>query len=118
MYGLPKDFDAPSLIGLTLEMVCFNISQIYLHFDHHVMITVEGTLTYQSKLNGNVQKLSPPVVETNLMQLVGHKVTHAVGTPDGTLSLTFDNGHVVECLDDSPDYESYQIAIGGKTVVV
>jgi hypothetical protein len=117
MYGLPKDFDGSSLIGRTLEMVCFNLNQISLHFGDHVMITVEGALTYQS-VSGVVQKLSPPVVETNIMQLVGRELVRVVGSPGGTLSLTFDNGHIVECLDTSADYESYRISFGGQMIIV
>ena len=99
-------------------MVCFNANQIYLHFDNHVTITVEGTLTYQSASNGVVQKLSPPVSETNLMQLVGHKLEQITGKSNGTLSLAFDDNSIVECLDTSPDYESYQLSFEGRLIVI
>jgi len=68
MYGLPKSFDASVFVGKTLEMLCFNVSQICLHFDNHTKITIEGTLTYQTTANtGLIQKISPPVLSTNLM---------------------------------------------------
>lgn len=98
-------------------MVCFNINQIYLHFDNHVTVTVESELDYKPA-SGAMQKLSPPVVETNMMQLVGRKVMRIAASPNGTLSLTFDNGHVVECLDVSANYESYQISFNGQTIIV
>jgi hypothetical protein len=119
MYGLPKDFDASSFIGRTLEMVCFNLNQIYLHFDDHVMITIEGDLIYQTTPEkSSRQKISPPVFSTNLMELLEHKVTNASARLDGTLSLTFDNGCIVTCLDSSPNYESYRISFGDKTIIV
>jgi Family of unknown function (DUF6188) len=90
-----------------------------LNFDNHVTITIEGALAYQTPSDkGSFQKIAPPVSSTNLMELLEHKVISASAQPNGTLSLTFDNGHSVECLDSSPTYESYRMSFNGKTFIV
>ncbi len=117
MYGLPENFDASVLVGLTVEMVCFTGNQISLHFDVQTKIVVEAMLEYQSA-SGQVQKLVPPVSSTNLMQLIGHKITQALGQADGTLFLLFDNDDSVRCCDVSSNYESYQIVRSDKTIII
>jgi hypothetical protein len=118
MYGLPKDFDASFLVGLTLEMVCFNINQVYLHFSDHVMITIEGDLVHQISPSDDTSNISPPIHESNLMQLLEHSVSNAFGDDEGTLTMVFDNGQTLKCLDTSPNYESYQIKHGEHIIIV
>ena len=118
MYGFPKNFDPDVFIGLTLEMICFNFNQIYLHFDKQTSITIEATLTYQMADGKEPLEISPPVLSSNLMGLLEHKVISATSQSDGTLSLTFDNGHIVKCLDPEPNYESYKISLGTTTIIV
>jgi hypothetical protein len=52
------------------------------------------------------------------MLLLGHQVVTVTTNVSGTLTLTFDHGHVLEFLDDSSTYESYHIRHGPKTVIV
>jgi hypothetical protein len=54
----------------------------------------------------------------DLMQLVQSKVSHAAGDQAGTLSLTFENGHVLKIYDDSEQYESYRINSRGQITIV
>ena len=118
MYGLPENFDTSFIQGQTLEMVSFNANQLYLHFSGHVMITVEATFLYQESASQPAKPVQVPVKESNLMQLVEHTVTKASGDKNGTLSLFFDNGQTFQCFDSSKNYESYQIKIGEKVVIV
>jgi hypothetical protein len=118
VYGLPENFDASFLVGQTLEMVSFNANQLYLHFSGHITITVEGTFSYQNVSFQSAQPIHVPVQESNLMQLLEHTVSQASGDRNGTLSLAFDNGQIFQCFDSSKGYESYQIKIGEKVIVV
>lgn len=119
MYGLPENFDGSFLIGRTLEMICFNANQIYLHFDGQVTITIEGSFSHQRAQSGSdTQVLSVPVSESDLMQLLEHKITGVSGEKDGTLTLVFDDGQILKCYDQLPNYESYQIRHGEKVIIV
>lgn len=109
MYGLPVDFDGSFLVGRNLEMICFSSNQIYLHFDDHVTVTIEGEFSYRPQPSeADAQPIHMPIMESKLMQLLEHSISEAAGDEDGTLTLVFDNGHVLKCFEAS-GYESYQI---------
>jgi hypothetical protein len=113
MYGLPKDFDGSFLVGRTLEMVCFNQNQVYLHFDSDITITIESAFSYKTE-----QVIDVPVQESNLMEMLGSTVSVAQGDANGTLSLLFNNGEALKVYDTTKQYESYTIAYGGKVIIV
>jgi len=118
MYGLPKDHDASFLVGHTLEMICFTENTISFHFGDKIIITVEGVFSYQeSKDDRDIELIEVPVKESNLMYLMGKEVSHAQCSEDGTLSLQFNNGHVLRC-HDTPHYESYKIARGDEEIII
>ena len=52
------------------------------------------------------------------LPLLGHDVHKATGTRDGTLTLVWDDGAVVEVLDSWPNYESYTVSGGPELIVV
>ena len=118
MYGLPKEFDGKFLVGRTLEMVCFNQNQVYLHFDAKVTITVESAFSHQGARGEAIRLIELPVEVSDLMVLLESSVSDVEGSKDGTLSLFFDNGHILRIYDDSPQYESYKIENGDAVIIV
>jgi hypothetical protein len=119
MYGLPKQFDSAFLIGRTLEQVSFNQNQIYLHFDGDVSITIEGSFAhYQPESQSGMKVLEVPVLESDLMKLLGFSISKVLTDKEGTLGLLFANGRMLKCFDKSPQFESYQIRHGVKTIIV
>lgn len=118
MYGFPRGFDPSFLIGHNLEMVCFSVNQMYLHFDKEVTIKVEGTFSHQSSGNRSDTKIvQMPIQQSAVMQLLEHTVTQAAGDERGTLAMTFDNGHILKCFE-TVGYESYEIKHGNDRVIV
>ena len=113
MYGLPKDFDGSFLVGRTLEMVCFNQNQVYLHFDANTTISIESAFSYKTE-----EVVDVPVQESNLMEILGSAVSIAQGDANGTLSLLFNNGDTLKVYDTTQQYESYTISYGHKVIIV
>jgi len=118
MNGLPKNFDGSFLVGCALEMVCFNATQMYLHFSKGVTITVEGTFSYRKTASQAAPAIKVPVKESDLMQLLEQSVSKVTGDQSGALTLSFSNGQIFKCFDSSKHYESYQIKIGDKVIVI
>lgn len=121
MYGLPKDFNAAPLVGRTLEMICFTENSINFHFDKklkNLMIQVENCLTYQNRPEQASEIIDVPALQSNLMQLLGHSTTKAFGDDKGTLTLEFEDGQILQFLDDKPMYESYHIIEGDHRIAV
>jgi len=119
MYGLPVDFTGAFFVGRTLESITFSENAVILAFDGRVSVSVESSLRHQFAADngqGTVQSL--PLSESKLMQLLGRSVTKAEGDRDGTLTLLFDNEHVLYVFDDQAQYESYLINDGEHEIVV
>ncbi len=118
MYGLPNDFNSERLVGRTLEMICFNENQIYFHFDEKLTIQVGSSLRYQQGPRQAPETIEVPVLQSNLMQLLGRSTKKAFGDTKGTLTLEFEDGQILQILDDTPLYESYQIIQGDFRILV
>jgi hypothetical protein len=119
VYKLPKDFDGSFFLGRTLECVLFNENTVDFLFDEHVGIGVESSLQHQIALEDEQSEVQAvPLSQSRLMQLLGRCVTGVKAGDDGTLVLSFDNGHVLRIFDDQPHYESYSIRHGDKEIFV
>mgnify|MGYP003970781501 FL=1 len=119
MYGLPKDFDTSCLIGCLLERVSFTKNQVIFDFDRDTSIVVEGPFKHSIGKENNQENIKePPIQNSSTMNLLGCEVFDTKSNDDGTLCLMFDNGQSLTCYDDSPNFESYQIQIGKKTIIV
>ena len=118
MYGLPPDFDATVLVGAELTQVSFSANTVHLVLDPDVQITIVGAFSLQVNAHMPLVLSSPPVDSSAIMALIGKRVSSAIGSRDGTLTLKFENGGTIFCLDDSEEYEAYTIQAHGKTIVV
>ena len=117
MYKLPTDFDPGFFVGLSLEQVCFSENQVSLHFGREVGICVESALSHV-KGHEPVVAVEVPLFESDLMLLLGHVVQRASASADGTLTLSFDNQHVLSVYDTWDQYESYKIHQGTQVIIV
>jgi hypothetical protein len=117
MYGLPVDFDASVFVGRTVELVSFAFSQVDLSFDGIVLLSIQSAYLHDHGQESPAITAVPSATST-LMQLVEQVVTDASGDDTGTLTLRFANGHVLQCLDNSPAYECYSIQHAGGRVIV
>lgn len=115
MHGLPTDFNLGTFVSKALEQVCFTENQVSFHFSDDVSVTVEGPLSYAVVGQRESTKTEPPIVRSDLMRLLGARVTAATGNVEGTLTLEFDGGGIIRCYDDSKAAESYHITAQGRT---
>ena len=118
MYGLPPNFDTSVFVGKTLQMICFNANQIYLHFASDLVLTIEGKFLHKKGAADQLaQALAVPITTSDLMLLLERSVSIASGSEDGTLTLVFDNRHILKCFDDR-QYESYRIKNGDEEIII
>jgi Family of unknown function (DUF6188) len=50
--------------------------------------------------------------------MLGASITSFEGNENGTLALTFSNGHRLTMLDSRKEFESYDITRPGETIIV
>ncbi len=120
MYGLSRDTDLSPLNDCTLTFVGFGQHQLQLAFSgaEDCTISIEGNyiVTHPdcqpTKFSGAVDGASA------LLPLLGHNVTVAEVPSDGTVRVGFDDGSGIEVLDSETHYESYQVNLGGRLLVV
>lgn len=119
MYGLPIGLDVSCMVGCTLEQVSFSVNTVHLSFSKDVSITIEACFMHSIPGDaGGSKPTQVPLHESRLMQLAGESIESAQASADGTLSLTFTNGHRLVIYDDTPQYEAYRIRLGGEEIIV
>ena len=120
MYGLKREIDLSFLNGRELIQVAIGLCHISFRFDEDVAISVEGGFNYFDGQAEWIWKLEPgsPQIASRTVALLGATIESFVGHEDGTLRLDFSNGHRLTVLDNSKEYESYDITRPGHTIVV
>jgi hypothetical protein len=110
--------DLGFLVGATLTQVAIgeNETILHLHPDSTILIQSEVLI----KIPGEAVSALETAVEVGsaLLPLLGKTVTDAVGTPRGSLTLTWTDGRSVEVLNDSDQYECYSVTHGTDFFVV
>ena len=120
MYGLKKEIDLRFLKDRELIQVAVGLHQISFRFDEDVAISVEGDFRYsdgQDEWIGRPEP-GPSQVAARALALLGATITSFESNENGTLILTFSNGHRLTMLDSSKEYESYDISRPGENIVV
>jgi hypothetical protein len=111
MYGLKKEVDLSFLAGRELVQVGIGSFQVQFHFDEDVAVSVEAEFRYFDGQQEWVwrQEPSSPQVAGRTVAILGASITKFESSENGTLSLTFSNGHRLTMVDSFKEYESYAI---------
>ena len=118
MYGLPSDFDPSVFVGRSVASVCYSENTTQIFLDDRTIITIWGSLAHSAVAEVAARTETVPTESSALMRLAGRTVVDASVNHGKNLRLKFDDGQVLECLDDSDQYESYSIATGDKQIIV
>jgi hypothetical protein len=117
MNGLPRNFDYAVFVGRSVELICFNETQIYLHFDQDITVTIEGEYAIQ-KRTMPASIIATPALDPQLASLIASRVKTSWAEGSGTLVLAFENELTLRCFDSFPNYESYQIKICDRVYII
>lgn len=119
MYPPPAPTELEKLSDGLVETVCFGQYVIHLSFDNGNRLSFSAPFR-----SGPIAALSEsdviefPVSKSNLMQLIGNRVTKIECETDGTLHLQFSNDFGLIVYANDPMYEAYTLLISGKEYVV
>lgn len=87
--------------------------------DQPLWIAVEGSYEHAGpESEGWIDQDRIPVGVSRLMQVTNHAVVDAARLDAERLRLDFDHDHALTLIDDTDEYESFQIAAGGRNWVV
>jgi hypothetical protein len=118
MYGLPSDPAIDVLKGQSLIQVCFGENDLFLNFSRNVSFEVFSSIGLGVDPGAISRSTDFLEVSQELLRLLSVLVSDVSWANDGTISITFETGYVVELYDDSEQFESYTIKRPGGVVVV
>ena len=120
MHGLSPETDLSPLNGCMLTFVGFGKYQLQLAFsgDTNCAIAIEGDYVVTPAGRESTRFSGAVDGAAAVLPLLGHTITVAEVPTDGTARVGFDDGSVVEVLDSEEHYESYQVNLGDRLLVV
>lgn len=118
MYGLPENVDLNFLKAKRLIQICISAHQIIFGFDEDISISIESPIKLISGIGESYLYDDVSSINKDFIGLLESSVVDVIPYVTGTLVLLFSSGSKIELVDDSIQYESYQIFRGGKIVVV
>lgn len=120
MYGLKKDIDLSFLKGREVGQIAIGVYQVQFGFDEDVRISVEAEFRYFDGREEWNWKPEPGKAEiaARTVELLRATVDTVEWTADGTLRLGFSDGRRLTILDTSEEFESYDITLPGRNIIV
>ncbi len=116
MYSIPPNPDLSGILGSALVQVCFGEHDLQFHFDSGAWIGSQATVEHYG--NGallgswNENQLIGPAFRS----LLGKAPTHFIVPNPQRLDLHFEHGQVLTLVDDSDQFESFQVYQHGKSL--
>lgn len=118
MYGVPNKEALQCFVGKELIQICFGATHVIFRFSDDVEISLEVAIK-QVLPDGRVFVTDECwKQETWLPMLLGATVDLIDAIENKILRLKFSNGHTIEVVDESKEYESFQIKISDRLIVV
>jgi hypothetical protein len=119
MHGFSDTANFAFLRDLEVEVVCLCQYQTRIHFHPQGSISMEGRYVHAIPSEGRhiIQDRSS-CGHNELFRLFGPEVTDAVVVSADSLRLTFSNGDILTLIDDTDQYESFNITFDQVEMVV
>jgi hypothetical protein len=120
MFGLEVGTDVSALSGCSLESVDLTEHQVQLRLDelHGITVSIESDFSITPRGGEASRYHRPRDAAQALADRLGVVVTEAAVLEPGTLTLHWEDGSVLEVFDSSEHYESFQIHLGERLIVV
>jgi hypothetical protein len=116
MKGLPSNIDLAPFSDAELIQLCFGVAQVQFHFSNQASVNVESAIVVGGP-SGEQRVEDYGQVAPLLTSLLGTRLLGAVRKEDGGVLLRFEGDRDIRVLNDSTQFESFQIRIGGLTYV-
>jgi hypothetical protein len=116
--GLPEDETFDFLAGRVLEQVCFGQFQTQLRFDESVRVAVEGDIVVRQPGLDSIEVEDGRDIAAPLLALLGQAVSRVRVPDSNNLLIEFNWGTSVCFIDSEEHYESFQVHVGDRTIVI
>jgi hypothetical protein len=117
MNRISKTEDLSDLVGKIVEQVCFGPHQVILNLEDHCFISLEGAFSFAEKRDG-IRSVKYMESADAFTKLIGHKIKSADVISEDALEIRFTNGQALQVFDSNERYESFQIKLSNRLIVV
>lgn len=118
MYGIKLDEDLKSLVGSRLIQICIGSNSVILNFDNDDWISIDSLFMHMLPSGDLYEYKELRNKQSSLTLLLDCIVENVRIENPKRLVIIFNNNHSLFLLDDSDHYESFQIKLGEKLIVV
>jgi hypothetical protein len=116
MKGLPSNIDLTPLSAAMVSHLCFTVAQVQIHFDNGNSIVIESAMVVVSS-EKETRIEDYPQGASLLCGFLDDRVLVATREEDGSLLVRFEGGSALHVLNDSRQFESFQVHVAGHTYV-
>jgi hypothetical protein len=121
MFGLPSNTDLNYLINCELQQISIGLHQVILRFSNDLQITVESKLEVKENASASVTcswEGEQIVNFDNILKLINTSIKQYKILDDKNLVLEFSNNNSLIIYDNHQAFESYQIMLPGRSIIV
>jgi len=120
MYGLDVGSDVSALVGFDLESINLTQHQVQLVLDslNGIRVSIESEFSITPVAGRTSRYDRPRDAAQALANRLGVRIVEAHVAVPGTLTVRWADGSVLEVFDSNEHYESYQIHLGERLIVV
>ena len=109
---------AIDIIGNTIDMICLNSTQVYIHFGKNTYVAMEGQYDLLNNTNNTCEEYRAPYLPMDAHKLIDKKVICSKILRDKSLSIVVEGGITIIIRNNDTNYESYQLYINGRVIFV
>ena len=118
MYGLPSNANLSFFEGKTLLQACFGENDLILRFTGGISVAIYSCIGV-GLAETQIQRVTAfEEAAVRILGLLNREVAGVSWTTEGTVSLSFEAGQIVELYDDSREFESYSISYPAGDLIV
>lgn len=116
MYGIPEEFDATRLVGMTLDSLRITVNTMLLSFSGNIEFQVMCPLAY--RVGDKLFEDHFPPGDTHLASFIGQVVTSISLASDKELNILFGELGRIDLRDYFDRYESFVIYLDEREIYV
>jgi hypothetical protein len=114
MKGLPSQIDLTPFAETEFIQLCIGVGQVQFHFSSQNSVNVEGGMIV-SDPTGHRRVENYAEGASLLASMLGTRLLDVTGQEDGGVLLRFQGDRNVRVLNDSAQFESFQVVVNGQT---
>jgi len=117
MHRLPANTNLSALTGKLVEQICIGRHQAIVHLEDDLYIAIEGDFSFASEVTAEKQ-VDYRSAAKSFADLLENRIVDAEVLHERAVVFKFSSGARLTAFDSSDQYESFQIKLPDRLIVV